>query len=330
MGSPLTIGIDAGGTKTHVLIARGGDVVHDNVMPTSDWWPTTVPIEDPDNAQRLLDRLPLTAADRDSPGVLVLGAHGIDSTDQAVAVREALEARFPGVVRAENDAMLPGPAAGYLGAVVTVIAGTGSIVLGVDSHGSPTRRGGLGHLLGDEGSAPALVRDLARALMRGADRGTRDPAGEGALLRAVGIAEGPDDLAQLATWLHAHSSRTDWGALAPAVFEAADAGSPTAEQVIGRHAEELGGLVVSMVSAGLDADAVVLAGGVVVHQPRLAAAIGQAVHAHVTGIPVVVLDRPPAFGALALARAVAASLDHLTAQPPQPPHTTTTNEGNHR
>lgn len=64
--------------------------------------------------------------------------------------------------------------AAYLGALgnapgLLVLAGTGSIVLGRSSRGRWVRRGGLGPLLGDEGSAFWIGREWLRVTTRGED-----------------------------------------------------------------------------------------------------------------------------------------------------------------
>ena len=305
MFEPVAIGVDAGGTKTHVVIARGGGTERDVIVPTSSWWPDDLPLDDPGNARRLIAALGLGDADRLDPrAALVMGAHRVDSQSVATTLQAYLSEVFVGRVRVHNDALLIGPAAGFTGSSVAVIAGTGSIVVALDGTGGSRRLGGYGHLLADEGSAPALVRDLAVAITRGADRGELDPIALDALAGAAGIPDGSDRVNDLATWMHEHPSRTDWGDLAAAVFDAADLGSPMALEVIGAHAATLAGLIAIHLTREPRTRAVVLAGGVVTHQPRLAGAITRLVHDQHPDLPVVLLDHPPVRGAVALARAL--------------------------
>jgi N-acetylglucosamine kinase-like BadF-type ATPase len=226
-----------------------------------------------------------------------------------------------GPVQVLNDAALVGPAAGYLGQVITVISGTGSIVLASNARGEEVRLGGHGYLLGDEGSAPALVRDLTRELLRGLDRGSHDPFALEALMAAADVPASAEPEEDLAAALHQRSSITDWGRLAPAVFAAADAGSPLARGVVERHAAELVALVELHLASGVAPEAVVLAGGVVTAQPRMADAIRAGIHAGHPDLPVVLLTRPPVEGAVLLARR---ALDHpevlTSAASPAEPH----------
>src|ERR671935_277939 len=56
-----------------------------------------------------------------------------------------------------------------VGAGVLILAGTGSIVIGRDRRGRWARAGGLGPLLGDEGSGFWLGRAWLRATTQGED-----------------------------------------------------------------------------------------------------------------------------------------------------------------
>jgi glucosamine kinase len=299
MESPAAVGVDVGGTKTQLRVEVPGRPDLDLVVPTRQWWRAGSSIAADGNAEALLATLP-EAPPRGS--VLVVGAHGVDSEAVAERFRDNLRAIFPGTVRVLNDAALAGPAAGYPGAVITVISGTGSIVLSADGRGHETRIGGHGYLLGDEGSAPSLVAGLARALLRAADRGRPDPVALAHLAGAAGVPDSDERAEDLASHLHHHHSATDWGRLAPAVFAAADAGSPLAVGVIEDHAREIVELVELHLAAGAEPDAVVLAGGVVTAQPRLAEAITAGIHSHHRDQLVVLLDTPPVAGAILLAR----------------------------
>lgn len=299
MAEPAAVGVDVGGTKTHLRVEAPGQSPVDLIVPTKKWWRAGSPIAADGNAETLIATLPQLPP----PGsALVVGAHGVDSAAIGEQFRSNLAKAFPGTVRVLNDAALAGPAAGYLEAVITVISGTGSIVLSADADGNETRIGGHGYLLGDEGSAPVLVAGLARAILRAVDRGRPDPIALAFLADAAGVPESVEREEHLAAALHHHHSATDWGRLAPAVFAAADAGSVLAADVVQAHAAELVDLVELHLAAGATPEAVVLAGGVVTSQPRLAEAITSGIHRTRPDLPVVLLDTPPVAGAIELAR----------------------------
>lgn len=325
MAPAVAVGIDVGGTKTELRVeSNPGRRLHHALLATADWWRPGTRINDPANVAALGRHLP--SVELGTAAALVLGAHGIDSDIALEDMRTQLQRHFPGYVRVVNDAVLAGPAAGYPCSSLAVIAGTGSIVVSVDAAGTVTRVGGHGHLLGDEGSAPALVRDVARGLLDARDANHPDAIALSALADAAGVPACEDRAAELSTSLHADPSHTTWGSLAPAVFAAADAGSPIAAAVVADHAHKLSNLACLLVRRCGLPEAVVLAGGVATHQPRLATAVAAGIHHQFPHLPVVVLDTPPVMGAVLLALtalsegrypgdAAAAASDVTTAHP---------------
>ncbi|MFC5832578.1 hypothetical protein ACFPZ3_52740, partial [Nonomuraea insulae] len=218
----LIAGADIGGTKTHIrtaLVEVSDDapapvvgVVADLVLP-SDGWQATSPAK---AAAWLAERLP--------PGDfshLAVGAHACETPAQCAALAAALRALLGLPVTVVNDAELLVPAAGLPGGV-GVIAGTGSIAVGRHAvTGEYLSAGGWGWVLGDEGSASALVREAAKAVLARADEGGEPDELGRALLRSYGV-PGLPELAAAMSW---DSGVETWGAHAPAVFAAAEAGS---------------------------------------------------------------------------------------------------------
>jgi N-acetylglucosamine kinase-like BadF-type ATPase len=92
-----------------------------------------------------------------------------------------------------------------------------------------------------------------------------------------------------------------WGGHAPAVFAAADAGSRSAATVIEEGGQALAGLVTRLAARGARTDAVVFAGGVITSRRRLRDAFTRALADALPGTEAVMLQAPPARGALALA-----------------------------
>jgi len=125
-------------------------------------------------------------------GSLVVAARGVWTATERAALRRRLRPLADRVaVISDAEAALLGALAGGPG--VLVLAGTGSIVLGRDRRGRLARAGGLGPLLGDEGSGFWLGREwlrrqpdaaaAARALARRPDAVARIAAGAPAVLR---------------------------------------------------------------------------------------------------------------------------------------------------
>ncbi len=289
----MIVGIDIGGTKTHVVIEDDGVTVLDRSVLSSDWQRGGL-LDDEGNVGRLLALLEPIVGAASAP--LVIGAHGLDSDWQTLEFNARVAAQHGGPARAVNDVELLGPAAGYDDAIA-VIVGTGSKVVAHTADGEPLSAGGYGFLLSDPGSAPALARDAVRAILDAHDEGDEVDALGRALMDHFAV----DDVIALSYAFTNHPKLTVWGALAPLVFAAADAGSALAASVIDDAAKELAdgvGLVHARGAVGTD---VVCAGGVITNQPRLYRALTRHIDDLGLGLTVHLLQVAPVVGAVALA-----------------------------
>ncbi|MEU2779214.1 BadF/BadG/BcrA/BcrD ATPase family protein, partial [Streptomyces sp. NPDC007162] len=271
--SPLVVGVDVGGTKTHLRALAGAEQVADHVRPSSGWRP-----HDPAAAARWLtelvrDALPVHAR----PAALAVGGHACETPRQCAWIAAELRDLLGVPVRVVGDAELLVPAAG-LDKGVGLVAGTGSVAVGRSADGSPVQVGGWGAVLGDEGGAAGLVREAARAVWAAHDRGEAPDALATGLIAAFEVAEVPALGAALES---ATDVSAQWGRHAPALFAAADAGSLIARDVIAEGGRALAALVARLAARGLAVDDVVVAGGTILSQPRLyeafAAALAEAV-----------------------------------------------------
>lgn len=290
----MVIGIDIGGTTTRLRAVSADGRTRERRTATQEWLRGR-PLDDPSSIEALLGLIAtLDGSDEDA---VAIGAHGCDTPLQVASFQAALSARRAGPVLVTNDAALVGPAAGVARAV-GIIAGTGSIVVGADAAGAVISAGGHGWMIADPGSAPGLVREAVRAVLDRDDRGARpDPLGI-ALLRHYQAG----DASELAWTFMTHAGIHRWAEAAPLVFQAADHGSADAVRVIDDAAIELARQVSSVFARGAVADAVIAAGGVVTHQPRLATAIADALARSGIDQPFRVLDTEPVAGAVVLAR----------------------------
>lgn len=286
--SGVAVGVDVGGTKTHWRAVGEQGRLADRVVP-SDLG---------SDLDGLADRL---AADLREWGVpydaLGVGAHGCDSPALCRRLRDRLAARLGVPVRVVNDAHLLPYAAGVPGAI-GVIAGTGSVAAGTDPAGEPLLAGGWGWAIGDEGSAAGLVREAVRATCLRHDSGLPPDA----LARGLLAALRADEVPELSHALTRSPSAEEWGRHAPVVFRAAEEGSGVARQVVEEGGRALAKLVETLISRGASATAVVAAGGVITTQPRLFAALAEALGKSHPDLPVVLLDADPVDGAVRLAR----------------------------
>lgn len=290
------IGVDVGGTKTRLMRASvEGEVVDDVTVPSSSW---RGPLGDVEADAAGLARLLRDRFGSDLPrSALAVGAHGCENTAQCLQMEAALRHHLTGPVTVVNDSELIAPAMGAECAIGLVV-GTGSIATARDEDGELVTAGGWGWILGDEGSAPALVRDAVRAVLAQLDDGDPlDPLGH--RLMTSFAATGGDALALALTQAE---SPDDWGRHAPDVFATADEGSPLADRVIRQAGDQLAQLVDRLLRRGIRATAVVAGGSVIERQPRLHDALRDALARVRPGVTLTILDRPPVMGALALAR----------------------------
>jgi N-acetylglucosamine kinase-like BadF-type ATPase len=137
-----------------------------------------------------------------------------------------------------------------------------------------------------------------RAVLRAEEDSRPDDVLGGCLAAAAGV----DSVRRLPV-LMMTTPAYEWAAYSPALFLAADRGSPLAEQLIAQAGRDLADLVETVVRKGALVDGVVAGGGTIVHQPRLAAAFTGAVRQRRPGTDVLILTDPPVNGAIELARA---------------------------
>jgi N-acetylglucosamine kinase-like BadF-type ATPase len=289
----VLVGADVGGTKLAVRVeAPDGSVRADVEVPAGGWEAEPV-----DAAARwLLGHLARVLPPGDEIAAVGVGAQGCDAQEHCAHLAAALEALgAPAIV--VNDAALLVPAAGLTDGI-GVIAGTGSIAVGTDGTGAVLFAGGWGWVLGDEGGAPAVVREAVKAALAAYDAGQ----GDDGLLSALLAHYGDPNPQALARTVNDEPTPARWGPAAPAVFRAADAGSALAVRVVEDAAAHLEVLVSRLVSRGATGRTVVAAGSVMVRQPRLAAALRARLALTQPALGLQLLKVPPVAGAVALAR----------------------------
>jgi glucosamine kinase len=290
----VIVGIDLGGTKTHVVVESDGATVLDESVLTRSWQHGEL-LDDETNTTRLLGLF--GHLDDAAMAAVAIGAHGLDSDWQIREFTNRMTALRPGPVLAVNDVELVAPAAG-LERAIAVIVGTGSKTVGHDKHGATVSAGGHGFLLSDPGSAASLARDAVRALLDAYDLGLQPDALAREFMNYFEV----DDIIQLSYAFAADPRLATWGPLAPLVFASADAGSTIAADVIETSAQQLAGDVARVHARGAVGTNVICAGGVITNQPRLYRALTRHIDALQLGLTVDLLTVAPVVGAVALAR----------------------------
>lgn len=292
-----TVGVDVGGTKTHVVALGPDGGRADVVVPSADWRDGSL-FSGADNFARLA-ALVARVVPAGAVARVAYGMHGVDTPAQQAAATAELVRHSPGPVLVVNDARLLGPAAGYT-ECLTLVVGTGAALLGTTADGTALSADGYGAVLADHGSAPALVRELVRAALRSADWGTpaatlADPA-----VRALCAAYAVTTLQDLALAVSLQPA-ISWGVHAPLLFEAAAHGSSLADGVLRDAADVLARNVAALRRRGALGDVVVAAGGVITQQPLLRELLVARLAEEAPDLRLEVLTAPPVDGALALA-----------------------------
>jgi N-acetylglucosamine kinase-like BadF-type ATPase len=289
----VVAGLDVGGTKIAVRVERlDGRRLVSLELPADDWSASPV-----DAAAAWLHTRLGRVLPRGSELVAVgVGAQGCDTQQHCTELAEALAAIG---IRATvvNDAALLVPAAGLITGI-GVVAGTGAIGVGQDAGGDTLFAGGWGWVIGDEAGSAGIVRLATVAALTAHDERRPDDGLLSALQRAFGV-DGPEALARA---VNDEPTTGNWGLRAPAVFDAADAGSKLAIGVIDAAAEHLSTLVDRLLARGAVGSDIVAAGSVIVGQPRLAAAFDNRIAITHPELKITLLDEPPVGGAVVLAR----------------------------
>jgi len=292
----VCIGVDAGGTKTAVVVAEG-----ERELARAVGAPGAV------RAGRALQaasritaavRHALTDAGLLHGDVLVVGAAGVGREPERTELREMLRAeRLAGRTVVTGDLDIAFEAAFGNGSGIVLVSGTGSVAAGRSPDGVRHRTGGFGWQMGDEGSGYAIARAALLAVGRARDgRGPATSLSQDLLTPAV------RDFDALVRW----SSGAEPGEIAsaaPTVLDTARRGDAVALEIVEAAADELVALVRAMLGKfpGKTAVPVALAGGNLEPERALRPLVLERLRKLPRTAPVeAALD--PVLGALAIAR----------------------------
>lgn len=260
---PLYLGVDVGGTKTHVVIADGSGCIRGAAQAGPANW-EMVGLEGTYRVLAQTLQAATTGAGITPAGLCAAGygLAGLDWPSDETRLEPVVQRLgVPGPNVLVNDAFIALYAGSGEGYGVAIIAGTGATVAGRNRRGETFRSFGRNREWGDFGSARDIV-NLATMAMVHAHLGRGQPS----LLtgRFLEIYEA-QDLPELVEWISRGQVERPDGRLAPVVFEAAEAGDGVAQAVIRQAGRELGQNALAVARRlGLTSEAfpLVLAGGV--------------------------------------------------------------------
>ncbi|MCS6940213.1 MAG: BadF/BadG/BcrA/BcrD ATPase family protein [Roseiflexaceae bacterium] len=303
MNNGYLLGIDAGGTKTHALVADlNGRIISGGESGPGNWEGVGLDGAFAAYAQAIDDALRTAGITRSDIIAAGYALAGLDWESDAARLESVIaRLELPGPYTLVNDAFGALRAGSADGCGVVVIAGTGSTVAGRNRSGATFRTFGLGARWGDFDGAAGLVWDATRAI--GHAWIGRGPAT--ALSDAFVQAYGASDVPDLVERVSRGAAPPPDGRLAPLVFAAADAGDEIACCIVRQAGEELGktaAAVARKLALEHEAFDVVLAGGVFRARSRLLIdALAEQVRLCAPKARVAPLEAPPVAGSVLLA-----------------------------
>jgi N-acetylglucosamine kinase-like BadF-type ATPase len=172
MSNRLIIGMDGGGTKTRVMVKErpDGETLFDQNFGMSNY--NNIGVEGLRPVLReIYEELVSCFPERLHDAILVLGSAGVDRPkDVEIYLSSLKESGFTCQLKVVNDAEIALVGGNGDRKDALMIAGTGSIVVGIDSKGKLVRSGGWGGLISDEGSGFQIGRHAIAAVMQEYDK----------------------------------------------------------------------------------------------------------------------------------------------------------------
>ncbi|HET8769550.1 MAG TPA: BadF/BadG/BcrA/BcrD ATPase family protein, partial [Gemmatimonadaceae bacterium] len=234
--SHVVVGVDGGGSKTHVVVAneRGKELAAVTGAASA-----VRPGEALESAELIggLVRDALAMAEQeDRPRVLVVGVAGVGREPERRALLRALEGEaIDEEVQVVTDADIAiEDAFGAEGAGILLVSGTGSVAFGRGPSGELRRCGGWGPVCGDEGSGAWIGRRALSVVTSSHDQREPETRLVGAVLTALEL----DEVDDLVAWA-AQATPKDLAALAVPVVTLASERDLRANSICTIAAEEL-------------------------------------------------------------------------------------------
>lgn len=300
----LYLGIEAGGTRTTAcLVTATGQVIWQQ-----EAGPANLRLLTDDQLLRHLQGLALP--DGTVLTAIGIGMAGARTPADWARITKAAAQVWPGIpCHATNDletALLAEPSSNPKKplARVLVLSGTGSCCFGKSPAGTIGKVGGWGHILGDKGSGYETGLRALKACVYYLDRDGEWSLLGKRILRTLQLNE-PNDLIG---WVQ-QAPKNEIAALAIEVFAAAQERDEIAKDILEGAAHSLAKDALACarkLAKKSEAVEFLLAGSVLVKQPKFAASVGKLIKEQWPKAVVITQSRSGVFGAIELARAVPA------------------------
>ncbi|MFL6212796.1 MAG: BadF/BadG/BcrA/BcrD ATPase family protein [Blastocatellia bacterium] len=244
--APCFLGIDGGGTKTHAIITTASyKIIGEGFSGASN--PVRVGF---DTAVANINQAIKQACEQShiTPHDITAGCAAIAGISHPIhyhTMRKALDARL----RMNHLELVTDARAALEGALdgrqgIVLIAGTGSIAMGMNEARQVERSGGWGPTLGDEGSGYDIARQALKAVAASFDgRAPRTVLTE-RICRELGITSAKDLPGVI---YNNEAASTQIASLARLVADTATQGDAVARQILAQAGRDLGELAVSVI-----------------------------------------------------------------------------------
>ncbi|MBI5387340.1 MAG: N-acetylmuramic acid 6-phosphate etherase [Verrucomicrobia bacterium] len=319
---PAWLGIECGATRSVALFVHGG------LVRRAEGGPANLRLLSDSELLRRLRTLREVHAGLAAPAAVAIGMAGARTAEDRARITRAAAKLWPGVpCRATNDLETALAAAtehvrlasrgsrprrssqsaicNLQSAIpqVLVLSGTGSCCFGRRADGTTARVGGWGHLLGDRGSGYDIGLRALQETVHHFDRHGRLPLLGEMILRSL-LFNSPEELIG---WTLT-AGKNEIAALAVEVFGAAGQRDAVARGVLQKAADSLASCAADcaarLAKRGVPVQ-FVLAGSVLLKQPRFAQQVARQIQQRWPSAVVVPLKREGAWGAIELARELA-------------------------
>jgi N-acetylglucosamine kinase-like BadF-type ATPase len=300
------LGIDGGGTKTHAIITDASyQIIGEAFSGASN--PVRVGLEEAvSNIDQAVAEACLQAGIEYSDITSACAAlAGISHPIHYETIKDALDQRLRLnhlEIVTDARAALEGALDGQPG--VVLIAGTGSIAMGMNEAGQQARSGGWGPTLSDEGSGYDIARQALRAVIASFDGRAPKTLLTDSICKELGISSAKDLPGVI---YNSDSEAVEIASLARLVAEAAEANDPIARDILAHAGRDLGELVISVIKKlGLESKQfrVACVGSVFKSGECILGPLGEVVLRVAPGAEIGPPLFPPTIGAVKLAQAL--------------------------
>lgn len=297
------IGIDGGGTKTHLLCTSlEGDVLAEVYGGSSNLCSNSAQMVRA-NLIELFERMYKTLGEEVEILGVCLGTAGLIAKGAKEQLTEMLTSLTKAtVVEVVGDMETALVANIEDEAGVLIISGTGAIGCGMDLNHQTYRSGGWGHLIGDEGSAYWIAMQGLRYALKGYDGRGSETALYEAFKKELGV---KSHQALISMLYQVDFNKMKMAALSRVVAQIADEGDEVARRVLKEAGDELSHLAISVIQrlkfSKLDDFKIICAGSVLVNNDLVRSEFNGKIKVEYPQAQVVLIEKEAAWGAVKLA-----------------------------